>query len=309
MRERLQDYVYGDPSARRRGDRLSLLAGFAWYLVSILLHLRGPVFQSVVILILLQLLMTLQYCLKLDAAQRSSTHTRLLALRREMLAPALRFSTVVLVAIFGGPALEAALINDRMRRLSETPDPRVLRTAVGVISAATTERIILSPAPIERLVVRRLALDDVLHAVLNNVNREAQSRNLSTPIAGLLFWGQGQETIDVSGFEPQSRQLRPGLVPPDMAAFAIPIGQGLPTLPGVGYVRIKGDNAKVTIHLDGLHCRNAIFTDCSLAYSGGAIQLENAGFYNCSFKFAPALKCQLLAESILADPSVTLSIS
>jgi hypothetical protein len=280
-------------------------------LISSLLHLRGAIFQSAVILVLFQSLLTFEYCLKPGEEEHPTDSTNPLLFRRAMLVPILRLSSVVLASVFGGPALEAALINNRIRRLSESSNPTAVKTAALLISAATGERIVLSPAPIERLVARRLVLDDVLNAVIDKVNREAQSRNLPTPIFGLMVWGESTNkgTIDVFGFEPQSRQQKPGLVPPDMAAFAIPIGHGQPTLPGVGYVRIKGDKGMVTIHLDGLHCKNAIFTDCSLAYSGGPVQLDNTGFYNCSFNFAPALKCQLLAERILAEPSVTLSIS
>jgi len=313
MRERLQDYVYGDPGARRLGDRLSLLIAFAWYLISSLFHLHGPLIQSVAILIFSQLLMTLQYCLRRDATQQRSPESQNpFTPRRTMLLPVVRFATIALIAIFGGPAMEAALINDRLRRLSSNPNVKGMGTAAHLISAATSERILLSVAPIERIVARRLLLEDVLHAVLNRVNREAESRNLPTPVFGMLVWATkgNQGSIDFFGIAPQSAHVRPGLVPPDMVAFAVPIGKDhLPTLPGVGYVRIKGDEARIDIHLDRLHCKNVIFSDCNLIYSGGAIQLENTGFYNCTVRFAPSLNCQLLAEHILADPSVTLSIA
>jgi len=52
-----------------------------------------------------------------------------------------------------------------------------------------------------------------------------------------------------------------------------------------------------------------MFSECTVKYSGKSVELENTGFANCTFVFAENLKCQQLAERLLATAAVTLSIS
>jgi hypothetical protein len=64
MIDRLKEYVYGDPRRRRNGDRISLGVAFVWFVVSELwLSSPSALTQSVLILLGLQVVTTVFYCL------------------------------------------------------------------------------------------------------------------------------------------------------------------------------------------------------------------------------------------------------
>jgi len=325
MRSRLEEYVYGDPAARQFGDRLSLVAALLWYVVGASFKAPGIVLQSVLILVVCQVGTTLLSCLRPSGEPGLPTvGTRPVAsnepLRRMGLRAAIGFLAALAVAVLSAPTIEAALIDERLRRISRSPTLRSLRTAAALVSSANSEGLLLSKRPIEKLLAQRLTLEDVRVAVTQAVNQEASARGVPGPLIGIIVQKPvpvGQ--IVITGMSGQSLEtLSHGvdkttgsLVPPDMVAFVGPLeGQlPLPTSRGAAYIRINGTQGLILVPLDGLQCRNIIFSECTVTYFGAPIKLENTGFANCTFVLAENLKCQQFAERVLASPAVTFSVS
>lgn len=63
------------------------------------------------------------------------------------------------------------------------------------------------------------------------------------------------------------------------------------------------------ITLDNLHLKNVTLVNTHIVYSGGAVQLENVQFLNCTFELTSTNNTRQLAEHILTYPSISLSVS
>jgi hypothetical protein len=313
--ERFKEYVTGDPRPKRISDCSSLMLAFAWYVISIFSLQFTPaqaLIQSLALFIACEVAFTFWYC-------RSAMIENYGKERRNMFISASGFAALLaaLVVLSRPRRTEAAILTNRLRQLANNPEGNASKIASSLISIANKDSLVLPKRPIEQIVAHRLTLDDVRLGVLNNVNKEAIEHGIPLPVVGLvvskteeigqvLLGGISAEGVNLEKFEvdPKSGSL----VPPDMVAFAEPIGSR-PTVPvsrGAGLIRINGSG--VTISLDGLYCKNVIFVDCTIVFSGKALILQNSGFYNSKFQFSENITCQLLAEAILTNPSLTLTL-
>jgi hypothetical protein len=57
--------------------------------------------------------------------------------------------------------------------------------------------------------------------------------------------------------------------------------------------------------LDGLHLRNVIVENMNVGYFGGALELENVYFVNCTFEFSTKPQTLDLARAVLSSPTIT----
>jgi multisubunit Na+/H+ antiporter MnhC subunit len=316
MMNRLEAYVYGDARARRSGDRISLAVAFGWYVIGVCLKSHGVLFRSILALMVCQAGTTLIYCLQPSQRREARPVERS---RRLSIKAALSLAAALVLAALPGPVVEAALIDERLRRILRNPTPRSLGTAAELVSSANSERLLLSSRAIEQLVARRLTFEDVSEAVIQSVNQEAAAHGVAQPVIGLIVWPDsplGQFVITGLSGEVshapagEASQTTGSLVPPEMVAFMGPIGsRSAPTSSGAAYIRIGFKQGHPTVPLDGLQCKNIMFSGCTVIYSGGPVKLENTGFANCSFVFAKNLTCQKLAALVLSNPSVTFSAS
>jgi hypothetical protein len=318
----LREYVYGDPRWRRAGDRISLIIAFVWFGASMIFQLSATtaLIQSIVVLIAAQVATTWWYC----RPQTAEISDSVVAIRRMRLAEAISLAaTAVSILFLARPRIEAAVIADRLRRIAQDPTPQSLKTASSLVEIANTDRIIIPRRPIEQIVTHRWTEDEVVQAVKEPLVREAESRGLPTPVVGMIIQNHDDvgtltlRGITGEGVDPRQWPLLAGQVqpppppvPPDMVGFFAPIGSraASPSKPGVGFFRVNGFPGQVVIELDGAHVKNVMFMNCALKYSGRAIELENVGFFNPKFEFSENIKCQRLAEVILASPSATLSL-
>ena len=318
MMNRLEAYVYGDARARRSGDRISLAVAFGWYVIGVCLKSHGVLFRSILVLMVCQAGTTLIYCLQPSQRREARPVERS---RRLSIKAALSLAAALVLAALPGPIIEAALIDERLRRILRNPTARSLGTAAELVSSANSERLLLSNRAIEQLVDRRLTFEDVSEAVMRSINQEAAARGIAQPVVGLMVWPDsplGQFVITglsgegmIQALAGEVSQTGGSLVPPDMVAFVGPIGSKVssPTSSGAAYIRIGFKQGHITVPLDGLQSKNIMFSGCTVIYSGGPVELENTGFANCSFVFAKNLACQKLAALVLSNPSVTFSAS
>jgi hypothetical protein len=98
------------------------------------------------------------------------------------------------------------------------------------------------------------------------------------------------------------------MVPVWQAAMFTPIGTGDLTV-GKGYRSFELDAIGMLLPLDGYHLRNLIVRGALITYEGGPLVPENICFVDCAFKIRSDGHAQNLAAKILADASVTLTIS
>ena len=317
MMNRLEAYVYGDARARRSGDRISLAVAFGWYVIGVCLKSHGVLFRSILALMVCQAGTTLIYCLQPSQRREARPVERS---RRLSIKAALSLAAALVLAALPGPVVEAALIDERLRRILRNPTPRSVGTAAELVSSANSERLLLSNRAIEQMVARRLTFEDVSEAVGQSINQEAAARGIALPVVGLIVWPHSQlGQFVITGLSGEGLQALAGevsqtdgsLVPPDMVAFVGPIGSKVssPTSSGAAYIRIGFKQGHITVPLDGLQCKNIMFSGCTVGYSGGPVKLENTGFANCSFVFAKNLTCQKLAALVLSNPAVTFSAS
>jgi hypothetical protein len=317
MMNRLEAYVYGDARARRSGDRISLAVAFGWYVIGVCLKSHGVLFRSILALMVCQAGTTLIYCLQPSQRREARPVERS---RRLSIKAALSLAAALVLAALPGPAVETALIDERLRRILRNPTPRSVGTAAELVSSANSERLLLSNRAIEQMVARRLTFEDVSEAVGQSINQEAAARGIALPVVGLIVWPHSQlGQFVITGLSGEGLQALAGevsqtdgsLVPPDMVAFVGPIGSKVssPTSSGAAYIRIGFKQGHITVPLDGLQCKNIMFSGCTVGYSGGPVKLENTGFANCSFVFAKNLTCQKLAALVLSNPAVTFSAS
>lgn len=318
IRPRLREFFISADSARAKATWLATLAGSA---VGYAAYMFGINKHWIPIIIAVASGLSLLVCAGLYVRFEGREHEQAYSIatfgiERKNFFKLAFAASVAFLSILGSKPLEAALINDRLRNISKSPNPQTIRTATHLIAVANSEGITLFLPPIEVIVAQRLKLADVLHAVVDNVNRLAISRHLQVPIpvpglivsassGGVQMEGISAERARFDGFGPDD------WVPPDMVAFACPIDSPMasPKSPGLGFIRLKSGEARLSMKLDGVHCKNVIFTDCDLVYHGAALILENTAFYDCKFEFkAHSLNCQHLAENLLSDSSLTLSL-
>jgi hypothetical protein len=317
MIDRLEEFVYGDSRARHSVDRTSIALSFIWYMAAAGFNLPNPLLQSIVFLFVCQTGATFFYCLQHPFFRGENTSVE--PFRRMGLKAIGSFAAACVVSALSAPIIQAAFIDERLRRISRAPTVETLRTAAALLSSANSERLVLSRGVIERIVAHRLTLEDVAGTVTEKVNNEAAARGIKSPVLGLIVRKKTRiDQMFLDGISGEAIYIMAGtlslldgsLVPPDMVAFAAPIGSGLsrPTRKAAGFIQIDGADGHISIPIDGFHCKNVIFSDCTLKYSGGPIKLENTGFVNSRFAFSENLKCQQLAEQILSSPSLTFQI-
>ena len=99
--------------------------------------------------------------------------------------------------------------------------------------------------------------------------------------------------------------------PPDLVGFIGRIGSRItrPVLPGAATITILGTNDTIRIPLDNMHCKNVVFSECELVYSGAPLILDNVVFQKCRLQFGDNIPCQLLAVSLLGEGASDLSIA
>lgn len=310
---RMHEFFIADDPARSQAFLLSTLLGTASGFVS---YLTGASPRWCAGIAAISSALVFVGYVYYYAAGEAVLDGRIQSERKAIVRIAFAAAAMVAIGVFGGRPLEAAIINERLRRISNNPDPKNIKAAGRLIAAASAEQIVLSSKPIQAIVTHRATLQDVLLAVADNVAREAERRNLNVhiPIPGLLVQvsSGNLQMYGISGENAHFSGVTAAMyVPPDMVAFACPIGSALekPRLPGLGLMRLMvAEGGTLAMNLDNLHCKNMTFTDCSLTYSGGRLILENVGFYNCKLQFSENLPCQLLAERILLDTALNLSI-
>jgi hypothetical protein len=326
MADRLYQYVFLDDKARHNGDRLSLSIAFAASVVAFFTFkasLQFALGAGVIVLLLSMTSATLWYCLQpqKSALQVAAATTQAKPPRRGLFYPIALATGAILFAVFSRFELEAAVLNQRLKRASKTPTAKSLNEAVDVLSVANRDRVRLNPAAIQKIVDHRLTLSDVENAVQTRIDSEAAKRGVKTPILGLKIWtsekiGQvfitgvpGEVSLRSVGLSPE--QFGTHLVPPDMVADLGPISSRNtdPSRPGTGYIFVAGSDQHITIPLDGMTGKNVIFSNCKLIYTGKAIELENTSFYHCNLDFSENITCQRLAEVLLKCPAVTFNQS
>lgn len=149
------------------------------------------------------------------------------------------------------------------------------------------------------------------------VANEAKSLGITTePTVFYISQTPGIGQIHFTGISAEKSNLEPlgtapntPWFPAELVAFFAPIGSraASPREDGAAIIQVSGTEHHISIHLDGSHCKNVVFKNCTLIYTGEPIKLENTGFYNSRFEFSANLTCQRLAQEILANPSVYFS--
>jgi hypothetical protein len=315
---RLTEYAYGDPRARRKGDRISLTIGFLWYSVSLLLlrfAAAQALMQSIGVLIVAQIATTLYYCL--SNAKGFSDFARERVPQRTRIATTVGVALTVVASIIYKNQIEAAVIDGRLRRIASDPNPNSIRTAAKLVSVANANRLVLFRRAVDAIVAGRSTLSDPLEAVNAAVANEARSLGITEEPSVAYISQTGADQIHISGISAEVSNLRSfgvdpnafWLFPPQLVAFFAPIGSraASPTERGAAIISVSGAEHHISIHLDGSHCKNVVFRNCVLIYTGKPIKLENTGFYNSKFEFSANLTCQRLAQEILTNPSVYFS--
>jgi hypothetical protein len=313
----LQDYVYGDPAPRRTGDRTSLIVAFSWYAIAVLSKFAPSeaLIQGVALLIICQAGSTWWFCRRLSS-RITENHSD--DRRSALLVAVFASLSALIVALLSRPrVVAAAVIANRLEQIGRHPKPDAIKAASSLISVANTDRLLLPTRPIEQIVAHRLTINDITAAVAAKIDQEAIARGIPMPLISLVLSKttligdiilNGASGVIVNRKEFQVENVPGSLVPPDMLAFFAPIGSPLtsPRAFGASLIRINGPHVKIP--LDGLHCKNVILHGCTLVYTGKPLKLENCGFSNSTFQFSENLTCQYLAEAILDDPSVTITL-
>ena len=186
MIERLREYTYGDPRPRQLRDRLSLLVAFTWAIVGFALEITTPrlIWQSVGVLVVLQTLTTLQFCMA------NKVHRRSIVEQYRVRITGVSLAAMVVALTFGRPHIRAAVIAEKLRSLDAArhpTEPEKFQEARQLISEATSEGIILPPSPVEAIVATRLAQEDVGKIQKDRLDQKFVARGIPLPVPGIII--------------------------------------------------------------------------------------------------------------------------
>jgi hypothetical protein len=79
---------------------------------------------------------------------------------------------------------------------------------------------------------------------------------------------------------------------------------------GQSSLLVEGQGAdRPTKTLDGLRINNVIFQHMHIKYSGGALELKDVYFVDCTFEVEQSRNAVQFAEQVAADPSVSLTVT
>ena len=312
MIERLRYYVLVDHKARWRNDSICMLISIAWYLISKAAGVEsGRAFNvSLGFLIVPVVISTLWYCRR----PQDLRSTFKIEFARRRLIAGLAASVVLLALVrIGSPALEAAIIDQRLRKLLEgEPTQDKIEQATQIVSEANDKKIQASPQLISQLGQKLLessAKPHLREAALTAASAFANYRSSLSPlpqvgsgtpaVVGTIVFQCGNEPL--VGESPSVRGVPWVKGGPEKFACSRAFVYVLEPLSTQGQ-----------LPLDGMFARNITFVGGTYFYDGGPLNLESVQFINGRIQFPAANSAnqnvQRLIAAILTGQPITLDL-
>ena len=113
-------------------------------------------------------------------------------------------------------------------------------------------------------------------------------------------------------------QTEPGLALPQLKSTTLTVPrENAAALDLIGQDRNKNsltgpamlEMVEGNLTLDGMHLKNVVLVNVHVIYKGGASELENVYFLNCTFQITRSANGIELADNILTNPAIHLSVS
>ena len=312
MIERFRYYVLVDHTARWRNDSICMAASIAWFLISMAAGVESArAFKvSIGFLIVPVVVSTLWYCLK-PHDFRSPLE---IDLPKRSLLAGLGASVVLMALVgIGTPALEAAIIDRRLRKLLDgEPTQDKIEEAAQIVSEANNKNLRASPQLISHLGQKLLNSSSNPHlrdSALTAASAFASYRSKLSPlpktraaeseIVGAILFQCGSE---VTGGEPPILIGVPWLDKgPSGFQCSRAFVQPLPPF-----------NTQAQLPLDGMFARNITFVDGTFFYDGGPLKLESVLFIDSRIQVpvtnAGNQNVRRLIGAILTGQPITLDL-
>jgi hypothetical protein len=278
MIERFRYYVLVDHKARWRNDSACMIISIAWYLISKAAGVESVrAFKvSLGFLIVPVVISTLWYCLKPQGVKSLVE----IDLPRRSLLTGLAASIVLLALLgFGTPALEAAIIDKRLRELLEgEPTQDKIEEATQIVSEANDKKLRASPQLISQLGQKLLESSSKPHlrdSALTAASAFASYRSSLSPLPPTS--AAPSEIVGTIVFQCGAEPL----------AGESPIVSGVPWVKGGpsgfgcsrAFVHILEPlSTQGQLPLDGLYARSITFVGGTFLYDGGQLKLESVLF-------------------------------
>jgi hypothetical protein len=236
--------------------------------------------------------------------------------RRTLLQSALAVAVTSLLAIFAffsAPAVEAAILN---RRLREALEPRKSSSEQAIATSMIIKDAVRSQVKLRADLIRTATSDfekkgtpEAWQAVLDLMHYHS---SLIVPVPRLVYGGldiaePNRYHISVHG-EPFPHMRNSGItVRVEDAALYEKITEhpNAQFQTGVSSILVEAGSG---MNLDGFRVKHVTFKDTSIFYDGGPLELEDVYFGNCTFYVADNLGGRQFSDVVIKSNAVTVRI-
>jgi hypothetical protein len=303
MIERFRHYVLVDHKARWRNDTLCMAISIVWYLVSVGVGVPNASAFKVSVGFLITTVVISTFWRSITTREHDLTSALEIDFSKRALLPRLAMAAAfVLVSIgFGTPALEAAIIDKRLRRVLEgDPTPDKLGKAAQIATEAQENNLRASPELITRLgekILDSSAKPQLRDSAVAAASAFASYRSNLSPVpqGQASIPAGGSVTIKISCLSPLSKPFTLAMKEmeeQDTTSPDTPIVSGIGgryrlECQGCSRIMIQPTDRQaglLLLPLRNMHARNAVFVDGTFPYDGGPLKLESVQFLRSNFQ-------------------------
>lgn len=321
---RLDELMNVDVWSRWRMISVSALSVAFWGSLKCEL-LKKPVrdvqVEALVFGVIVLLFQVLTYCKRVEASERPPNWTAMTIISRRLAMSALGSSVLVFLAVLPAPSLEGAILDRRLRKLSQRVplSSDSIKQIADAFGGADRLRVRI-PASTSRAISAALKETSEADPALSEVVFRAEvalASNLTNKVSPQLQSIVAQERLRIEAtggrwaFVPIATNLGPDNYQttevsrqPDVARMEL-IENPLPKASdyGPGFLIVRG----LITTLDGYRLKRVVFENMKLFYRGGPLVLEQVYFYQCSFEIEPGPSAARFVATINSADGVSFS--